>query len=574
MNNFYKLILFSALFFFSKSTIAQLPSFPGAEGAGSLTTGGRGTTSVLTTVFEVTTLYDSLMPGSLRYALTQAAASRTVVFKVSGTIHLKSALRIGNANTTIAGQTAPGGGICLADYPVSVHANNVIVRYMRFRMGDKNENKGMVNGSGDDDSFDGVGYNNIIIDHCTMSWGDDESFTFYAGDSLTLQWNLISEPLNYSYHFETGDVDFEHHGFGGIWGGRHASFHHNLLAHCQGRNPRFDGSRNLSPNTAGQENADFRNNVIYDWGGYTVNGGEGGNYNIVNNYYKYGPNTATGNAAGVPIKSEVINPYKQTTAPVLPYGQYFLSGNYVDSSAAVTANNWLGAAMNGGTLADTIQSKVTTAFAAMPVTTYSATVVYDSVLSKAGAILPQRDTLDQRIISDVRNRTGRIIDVQGGYPHGTAYALTVNAWPALVSTPPPADSDHDGMPDYWETANGSNPYDATDRNVIAFNGYTNLENYLNNIPTPTHTSVPGPDKSGRVNIYPNPATYELTFTYPEAGAGAVVAIISETGAVAGTWHIPEGSTAWHLNTANFSPGIYLLEYNNGGSSWTLKFAKR
>src|SRR5205823_12233094 len=127
-------------------------------------------------------------------------------------------LSINKANTTIAGQTAPGEGICIADYQVSVSADNVIVRYIRFRLGDKNQNKGKVNGSGGSDAFDGIGHKNIIIDHCTMSWSDDEDFTFYDGDSTTLQWNMISEPLNYSYHFETGDADFEHHGYGGIWG--------------------------------------------------------------------------------------------------------------------------------------------------------------------------------------------------------------------------------------------------------------------------------------------------------------------------------------------------------------------
>ena len=127
---------------------------------------------------------------------------------------------------------------------------------------------------------------NIIIDHCSLSWSTDEVFSVYAGDSTTLQWNLISEPLNYSYHFETGDKDFENHGYGAIWGGMHSSFHHNLFAHCNSRTPRFDGIRN-----AGSENCDYRNNVIYNWGGNNVYAGEGGTYNIVNNYYRFGPST-------------------------------------------------------------------------------------------------------------------------------------------------------------------------------------------------------------------------------------------------------------------------------------------
>jgi hypothetical protein len=253
------------------------------------------------------------------------------------------------------------------------------------------------------------------------------------------------------------------------------------LAHIQGRVPRFDGSRNL-PNSSspvvGTENADFRNNIIYNWGSYNVNGGEGGNYNIINNYYKYGPSTSTSTSSGVTIKYETLNPYKQTS-PVLPYGQYYMMGNYIDGSTSTTNDNWKGAAMNSGSYSDTTSAKVTTAFAFMAVNTQLATDCYASVLNGAGVILPNRDTLDQRIVKDVANRTGAIIDVQGGYPHGTAYALTVNAWPTLNSLTAATDADLDGMPDVWETRRGLNPASAADRNGYNANGYTNLENYLN-----------------------------------------------------------------------------------------------
>lgn len=458
---------------------AQQSAFPTAEGCGKFVTGGRGTATTPTTVFEVTKLTDDGSVGTLRYAITATATYRTIVFRVSGTIYLTSALKIAKGNTTIAGQTAPGDGICLADYPVSIAADNVIVRYIRFRMGDKNQNLGMVNGSGNDDSFNGTYRKNIMIDHCTMGWSNDESCTFYGGDSTTLQWNMISEPLNYSYHFETGDTDFEHHGYGGIWGGQHSTFHHNLLAHCQGRVPRFDGSRNLgNKSTAGLENADFRNNVLYNWGGYNTNGGEGGNYNIVNNYYKYGPSTATSSSSGVIIRYEILNPYKQTS-PVLPYGKYFVTGNYIDGSPTTTLRNWLGAAMSGGTYADTTSAQASIPFPLLSINTQNPIDAYASVMANVGASLPKRDTLDQRIVNDVINRTGKIIDVQGGYPHGTAYAATVNAWPRLTSLTAPTDTDHDGMPDTWETARGLNPNDASDRNLYKTNGYSNIENYLN-----------------------------------------------------------------------------------------------
>jgi pectinesterase len=491
-----------------QSSESQLVAFPGAEGSGRFTKGGRGTPTTPTTVFEVTNLNDDNNPGSLRYALSQTAAYRTIIFRVSGTIHLTSQLNI-RANTTVAGQTAPGDGICLADRPVVINGDNVIVRYMRFRMGDRFQNLGMVDGSGSDDAFSNLGNKNIIIDHCTSGWSSDEALTIYRGDSVTVQWSFITEPLNYSYHFETGDVDFEEHGYGGIWGGRHATFHHNLIAHVKGRAPRFDGSRNLSPFTAGQENADFRNNVLYNWNSYNVNGGEGGNYNIVNNYYKYGPSTSTSNSSGVPIKYMVINPGKQTSAPILPYGQYYVSGNYVDGSTAITQNNWLGAAMSGGTQADTTLAKAATAFDLGPITTHSAQDAYNLVLQYGGASFA-RDTLDQRIVNDVLYRTGRIIDVQGGYPHGTPYSATVNAWPTLNSLPAPTDTDHDGMPDTYETNNSLNPNDPADRNGIATNGYTNLENYINGIVTAATVTTIGSMNAFTQNIPAASATQTYT----------------------------------------------------------------
>ena len=476
------IFLFAVCFFYSNRTDAQQLAFPTAEGAGRFTTGGRGTSTVATTVLEVTNLNDDNLPGSLRYALnlsTSAAPHRTIIFRVSGTIRLTSPLSINRPNTTIAGQTAPGDGICIAEYPVSLSADNVIVRYIRFRLGDRYQQARL----GNDDAFSGTGKKNIIIDHCTTSWSNDECFTIYSGDSTTLQWNLISEPLDRSYHDEGTGI--QNHAFGGIWGGRRASFHHNLIAHVRGRSPRFDGSRNLSPNTPGQENADYRNNVVYNWLDYNVNGGEGGNYNVVNNYYKYGPSTPNTSTSGINRRRMVISPSQQTSAPVLPYGKFYLTGNYVDSlpgiPSFVTYNNWRSAAMNGGSPADTNQSKVETPFEIAPLNTQAAEDAYLAVLNGAGAILPERDTLDERIVNDVRNRTGRVIDVQGGYPQGTPFSTSQTAWPVLNSLPAPADTDRDGMTDAYENGNGLNPNDPSDRNNYASNGYTQLENYLNSI---------------------------------------------------------------------------------------------
>lgn len=438
-------------------------AFPGAEGFGKFTTGGRGGN-----VFVVTNLNDE-GTGSFREAAEKKIA-RIIVFAVSGTIHLKSKLNI-KGNATIAGQTAPGDGICLADQSVSLSGDNIIVRYLRFRMGDKYQKRGMVDGNGADDAFGGVKRKNIIVDHCSMSWSTDEVFSVYAGDSTTLQWNFIYEPLNYSYHFEEGDKDYEHHGYGAIWGGRHLTAHHNLFAHCNNRNPRFDGIRN-SP----EENVDYRNNVIYNWGSNSIYAGEGGHYNLVNNYFRYGPSTSK------KVRFRIVNPGK-SEQPFIPFGKYYVNGNYVDGDDEVTKNNYKGIHMgNEGTEEDKKQAVIAQPHPSVDINMQTAEEAYQSVLQKGGCSLPVRDTLDQRIVENVKNRTGRLIDVQGGYPHGTAYEQTVSAWPALKSLPAPSDSDKDGMPDDWEKKNGLNPNDASDAPALKLHSfYTNIEVYINSL---------------------------------------------------------------------------------------------
>jgi hypothetical protein len=436
-------------------------AFPGAEGFGKYTTGGRGGR-----IFIVSNLNDK-GPGSFRDA-AEAKDKRIIVFAVSGTIHLETKLNI-KGDCTIAGQTAPGDGICLADQSVGLGGDNIIVRFLRFRMGDKNQKGGMVDGNGGDDAFGGTRRRNIIIDHCSMSWSTDEVFSVYGGDSTTLQWNLISEPLNYSYHFETGDKDYEHHGYGAIWGGRHSSFHHNLFAHCNSRTPRFDGIRNIP-----EENCDFRNNVIYNWGHNNVYAGEGGTYNIVNNYYKWGPDTRND------VKTRIANPWNKP--PSISFGKYYIDGNTVEDAHEITTNNWQGVSFEKGTAADIAAAKLDKPMPIVGVTTQPAKEAYELVLKDVGAVLPKRDTLDERIITNVKTRTGRMIDVQGGFPHGTDYAITINAWPALKSLPAAADTDKDGMPDAWEKKNGLDPNNANDASGYKLNkGYTNIEVYINSL---------------------------------------------------------------------------------------------
>lgn len=444
----------------SQSAIA----FPGAEGFGKYTTGGRGGK-----VFTVSHLGDA-GPGSFREAV-EAKGKRIVVFAVSGTIHLESKLLI-RGDVTIAGQTAPGDGICLADQPVLLNGDNIIIRYLRFRMGDKYQRGGMVDGNGGDDALGGARKKHIIIDHCSISWSTDECFSVYAGDSTTLQWNIISEPLNYSYHFEEGDKDYEHHGFGGIWGGAHLTAHHNLFAHCVSRNPRFNGTR-LGATT---EFVDYRNNVIYNWGNNNVYGGEGGRYNIVNNYYKAGPSTSKS------TRYRIVNPTRQER-PAVGFGKFYVDGNYVEGAKDISRNNWIGIHMgNKGTEEDKRNAVVTKPFDTDAINMQSAKDALQAILEKGGASLPVRDTLDQRIINDVKNGTGRIIDVQGGYPHGTDYEATVNAWPSLKSKPAPVDTDKDGMPDEWEKQNGLDPNNSNDASAYTLDKhYTNIEVYINSL---------------------------------------------------------------------------------------------
>ncbi len=469
-----KLIIIQSCFLFAMTGCAQqnqlqseslqnvkVIAFPGAEGFGKYTTGGRGGK-----VFIVSNLNDK-GAGSFREA-AEKKGKRIIVFTISGTIHLETKLSI-KGDVTIAGQSAPGDGICLADNSVQLGGDNIIVRYLRFRMGDKFQKGGMVDGNGGDDAFGGTHRNNIMIDHCSMSWSTDEVFSVYGGDSTTLQWNLIAEPLNYSYHFETGDTDYEHHGYGAIWGGKHSSFHHNLFADCNSRNPRFDGIRNIP-----EENCDFRNNVLYNWGHNTMYAGEGGSYNIVNNYYKYGPSTSNS------VRSRIANPWSKP--PKIDFGKWYVDGNYVDGDKNVTEDNWKGVVLEKGTSNDIDKVKLTAPFPVLTGKTETATDAYNSVLTSVGCNFPARDTMDIRILRNVVERTGRMIDVQGGYPHGTEYEKTVNAWPSLESLPAPKDSDGDGMPDDWEKKNGLNPNDASDASDYKLDKfYTNIEVYINSL---------------------------------------------------------------------------------------------
>ncbi len=457
--------IFSCLFlvvFAISTSVAQvgvLSAFPGAEGNGKDVTGGRGGR-----VIYVTNLEDNTSVGSLRYAINQSGP-RIIMFKVSGTIKLKSRLSISKSDVTIAGQSAPGDGITLRDYSVVVNTSNVIIRFMRFRMGDETKQEA--------DALEGRRYKNIIIDHCSMSWSTDECASFYDNEFFTLQWSILSESLRNSVHGKGK------HGYGGIWGGRGVSFHHNLLAHHDSRNPRFCGSR--YSNRPNDELVDFRNNVIYNWGGNSAYAGEGGRYNMVNNYYKAGPATSSSK------KGRIIETWADdggNSQPAGTHGTFFVNGNHMTESTSVTNDNWQGVDMNSnfskyapGVTKSDIKSD--TEFEHARVTTHSAEKAYEKIVEFCGASF-KRDSIDLRIIHEVSSGTVTYSDGGNGSKNGLVDTQNaVGGWPVLVSSDAPADTDNDGMPDDWEIANNLNPESDADAQLKSVDGiYPNVEVYL------------------------------------------------------------------------------------------------
>ena len=500
----------------------KTPAFPGAEGFGRYVTGGRGGN-----VYHVTSLADDGSEGTLRWALGKSGA-KTIVFDVSGTIHLQSSLDISVGNVTIAGQTAPGDGICVADYPVAIKANNVIVRYMRFRLGNKNV---LANGADGWDGFGGFDHQDWMIDHCSVSWSIDECLSVLGNKNTTVQWCLVAQSLVNSGHSKGS------HGYGGNWGGSGASFHHNLIAHHGSRTPRL-GPR---PTTQLDERMDMRNNVIYNFGGNGCYGGEGMTVNIVNNYYKPGPGTPTDKKgyriAGIGIRTQSYIETYPAYAPALHlWGKYYVAGNYNSKYTSVNNDNWTYGIINqinandcDGTFTaetkDTI--KLTEPMDFVATTTHTAADAYDRVLDYAGASI-SRDSFDALMVSDARN--GVASYTGNGLSKGFVNSQDDNrpadapedwsAWPTLVSGSAPTDTDGDGMPDEWESANGLDANDPADGKTIGADGYTNLEHYLNSLVADiTEAQNAGGEMLGYLveeGETPIAASYELT---PETANG-------------------------------------------------------
>lgn len=430
----------STVIFFSFTAFASaLPiAFPGAEGSGRFSTGGRGGE-----VYEVTNLSNS-GTGSIVDALSQG--NRTVVFRVSGTIELNGVILYPKSNTTIAGQTAPGDGICIKGrIHIKNNAHDIIIRYIRVRV-----DEGAANSDGD--AIDIENGTNIVIDHVSASYSRDETISCRPGsDDITVQWCIMSEGLTYDGHSYGSLIRGEY--------GEEKTYHHNLYAHNHARNPRPGNYTSGSSDPEGLH-FDFRNNVVYNWlktaAGYGDSGSSISRYNFIGNVYIPGPESQQKEGQGFAFGENSAVNYS-----------YFADNLY---KGVVPDDPW--SIINFGISESEIAAyKVRSYLIPMePVTTTSPAQAYVDVLEGVGASFPTRDSIDERIINDVINKTGHSIE----YPSDLA-----DPWPTLNSLPAPTDTDHDGMPDIWETANGLNETDSEDRNDYDLQAeYTNLEVYL------------------------------------------------------------------------------------------------
>lgn len=516
------------------------------------TVGGRGGK-----VYTVTRLADDNQPGSLRYGVQQSGA-RTIVFDVSGVIELNSTLEIKNSHLTMAGQTAPGDGITLAHYPVVVKADQVIIRFMRFRMGDVKAVEG--------DAIWGRYQKNILIDHCSMSWSTDECASFYGNIDFTLQWCLIAESLTESVHGKGA------HGYGGIWGGNHASFHHNLLMHHDSRLPRFDHPGVYSssyPADVWRGPVDYRNNVVYNWGANHTYGGEGGTFNMVNNYYRPGPASTT--------RNRFLEAYKESYT----YGKFYLEGNVHSASSAISANNASGITLkSGGNVADLLLSEPLQVKGDR--TTHTAELAFERVIAHAGASLV-RDALDLRYAEEAQQGVATKI---GSVTSKPRYGLIdtqndAGGWPVLQSKPALPDADGDGMPDSWEVAQGLNPLVIDGHLNQLHPQYTNLEVYLHSLVSAVvtaqnqggiSTGISTPSGAAiMLRVFPNPAAEELVVEANETLAGIEIYAVTGTRVYRGA----PNTTRATVPVAHLPRGVYVLAATDRtGNVTNLKWMKK
>ena len=526
MNN-KKILTSMAAALMSAAALAQTPAFPGAEGHGRYVTGGRDGK-----VVHVTNLNDS-GTGSFREAVK--SGKRIIVFDVAGVIALKSDLKIGD-NITILGQTAPSPGITLRYYTVQP-GNNNIIRFLRIRRGEeKNINDGA-------DATWQRNKTGIIFDHCSFSWSIDEVASFYDNNNFTMQWCTVAESLTNPGHSKGA------HGYGGIWGGKLASFHHNFVGHLMNRGPRFNGARygwtgytsnkNYSTyqwkNTVQAENVDFRNCVMYNAQGTCYGGPGGGQINIVNNYYKAGPSqgldettlnglkvdVSTGNERGSQERITLVtlsnsgNSDKKHPELYDMTSRYFINGNTTETTKGYVTKNqdWKGISYDKGipslngeyyspdaknfygdnvahvTISgkSCVKIKMDAPAPTGEVTTHSAAESFSKVLAYSGASL-YRDEIDARYMEEAKTGTAKYKGSITLSPGIIDKVSDVNGYTeanfGTASRPADFDTDKDGIPDSWETANGLDPNDATDALTYSLDSkeyYTNLEVYANSL---------------------------------------------------------------------------------------------
>jgi hypothetical protein len=448
-------------------------AFPTAEGYGRFARGGRGGR-----VIEVTTLEDydpargeAVIPGSFRAAV-EAEGPRTVVFRVSGLIRLKRPCAVNKPYCTVAGQTAPGDGICLANYSSGAYGtHDVIIRFLRFRIGDAARK-----------AMDGAGLgscDHCIMDHCSISWSSDEGTSSRGARNITFQRNLVGEALHHSYHYRASDRSkYETHAFAGSISGNIGSYHHNLLAHCTDRNWSLAGGYDQGGRYAGV--LDIRNNVVFNWTARTTDGGVA-RMNYVNNYYKPYPKNRFVTWL---LKLDPIDPAHGTP-------QYYMAGNVMEGFD-YQADNWK--AFHNGPAVEKMVRVDQPLFEPF-VAGQTALEAFTNVLADVGATFPKQDAIDRRIIDEVRTGTTHYTGTKGpGYgdrpspnfagiideptDNKDAQGSAHFPWPEYKSTQAPADSDHDGIPDDWERRAGLDPNNPADANAAAADGYTNLERYL------------------------------------------------------------------------------------------------
>ncbi|WP_373494067.1 Ig-like domain-containing protein [Aquiflexum sp.] len=446
----------------------SLPAFPGAEGFGKYATGGRGGA-----VYIVTNLNDS-GTGSLRWAL-EAIEPRTVVFEVSGNIELKSQINVRSGNLTVAGQTAPGDGITLKNYPLVIrNTSNIILRFIRSRMGDLNWVDGDALTVRRDS--DGVSPDNIIIDHCSFSWGTDETLSIVNSKNITIQNCIISEGLHDSANAKGP------HSYGGIISGQNISIYNNLISHFKERNLQFQKGSAFQRK---ESLIDFRNNVVFNWSHRSSDGGTESNVNLYQNYYKAGPASFE---TGRP--DHIMNALMANSDPST-YGLLYLEGNKMGHSLVVEQDQWAGVRLSSSSLTKEylhlLQNRDSKGNLAPHYIspgiyshTHTADNAYVSVLEKAGASL-SRDQVDQRIVQEVSTGKVTFKGSKTGLSGIIDSQKDVGGWPQLKSLPAPKDTDRDGMPDEWEIANGLDPKKADDKGYNLSKEYTNIEVYINSL---------------------------------------------------------------------------------------------